>query len=324
MRKINRKNFINNNNKTQDPVFINPPSGKSNKIKILKKKIFPKISSDSTLNNTGNNSPENSEKNKIKKIIKSKTKDFSLDIDNRKLSIMDIPSINQINYYNNKIKFEKLFSILSKSNVLPFNLRLIFSVKSKYSKEEILKDYQNYFNYKKNIYEKQEKEFILFKPSKTIQCLLGFLNKEDENEFIQKHSKYDSNNENETILFHTFQILYILLNKKIPDNENNIIINLFQTIFKELNINTIKECILNKICNNLTLTKVELNTINMILNTCPKIIQEEYLKSIKKEKIVFPITLFIKELFEYSKKKFNFGNYMILYLYEKSELNKNK
>ncbi len=324
MRKINRKNFINNNNKTQDPVFINPPSGKSNKIKILKKKIFPKISSDSTLNNTGNNSPENSEKNKNKKIIKSKTKDFSIDIDNRKLSIMDIPSINQINYYNNKIKFEKLFSILSKSNVLPFNLRLIFSIKSKYSKEEILKDYQNYLNYKKNIYEKQEKEFILFKPSKTIQCLLGFLNKEDENEFIQKHSKYNSNNENEIILFHTFQILYILLNKKIPDNENNIIINLFQTIFKELNVNNIKECILNKICNNLTLSKVELNTINMILNNCPKIIQDEYLKSIKKEKIVFPITLFIKELFDYSKKKFNFGNYMILYLYEKSEFNKNK
>ena len=41
----------------------------------------------------------------------------------------------------------------------------------------------------------------------------------------------------------------------------------------------------------------------MILNTCPKIIQDEYLKTIKKEKIVFPITLFIKELFEYSKKK---------------------
>ena len=62
----------------------------------------------------------------------------------------------------------------------------------------------------------------------------------------------------------------------------------------------------------------------MVLNNSPKIIQDDYLKSIEKEKIFFLIVLFIKELFEYSKKRFNFGNYMILYLYEKAELNKNK
>ncbi len=325
MRKINRNKFTKNDiNKTQDAIFINPSNGKSTKIKVSNKNKFPKISSDSTLNNTGNNSSENSEKNKIKKWTKSKTKDYSIDIDNRKLSIMDIPSINQINFYNRQKKLDSFFSILSKNNVLPFKLRLIFSMKSKYSKEDILKDYHNYLNYKKDIYNKQEKEFILFKPSKTIQCLLGFINKEDENEFVKKHSQYDSNNENEVILFNIFKIFYIILNKKIPENDNDIIINFFQKIFKEVNVNNIRGCLLNKICKNLTLSKVELNTINMVLNNSPKIIQDDYLKSIEKEKIFFLIVLFIKELFEYSKKRFNFGNYMILYLYEKAELNKNK
>ncbi len=325
MRKINRNKFTKNDiNKTQDAIFINPSNGKSTKIKVSNKNKFPRISSDSTLNNTGNNSSENSEKNKIKKWTKSKTKDYSIDIDNRKLSIMDIPSINQINFYNRQKKLDSFFSILSKNNVLPFKLRLIFSMKSKYSKEDILKDYHNYLNYKKDIYNKQEKEFILFKPSKTIQCLLGFINKEDENEFVKKHSQYDSNNENEVILFNIFKIFYIILNKKIPENDNDIIINFFQKIFKEVNVNNIRGCLLNKICKNLTLSKVELNTINMVLNNSPKIIQDDYLKSIEKEKIFFLIVLFIKELFEYSKKRFNFGNYMILYLYEKAELNKNK
>ena len=325
MRKINRNKFAKNDiNKTQDAIFINPSNGKSTKIKVSNKNKFPKISSDSTLNNTGNNSSENSEKNKIKKWTKSKTKDYSIDIDNRKLSIMDIPSVNQINFYNRQKKLDLFFSILSKNNVLPFKLRLIFSMKSKYSKEDILKDYHNYLNFKKDIYNKQEKEFILFKPSKTIQCLLGFINKEDESEFVKKHSKYDSNNENEVILFNIFKIFYIILNKKIPENDNEIIINFFQKIFKEVNVNNIRGCLLNKICKNLTLSKVELNTINMVLNNSPKIIQDDYLKSIEKEKIFFLIVLFIKELFEYSKKRFNFGNYMILYLYEKAELNKNK
>ena len=325
MRKINRNKFAKNDiNKTQDAIFINPSNGKSTKIKVSNKNKFPKISSYSTLNNTGNESSENSEKNKIKKWTKSKTKDYSTDIDNRKLSIMDIPSVNQINFYNRQKKLDLFFSILSKNNVLPFKLRLIFSMKSKYSKEDILKDYHNYLNYKKHIYNNQEKEFILFKPSKTIQCLLGFINKEDESEFIKKHSKYDSNNENEVILFNIFKIFYIILNKKIPENDNDIIINFFQNIFKEINVNNIRGCLLNKICKNLTLSKVELNTINMVLNNSPKIIQDDYLKSIEKEKIFFLIVLFIKELFEYSKKRFNFGNYMILYLYEKAELNKNK
>ena len=328
-RKINRNNFTNNSiiNKSNNSSYINPPSGKSAKLKILNRKKFPKISSESTLNNTGNNSRENSEKNKIKKITKSKSKDYS--IDNRKLSIMDIPSINEINLYNNNYKqktYDDFYFILSKSNVLPFNLRILFAKISNknYSKEEILNDYKNYLQYKRQVYENEEKEFLPFKPSKTIQCLLGFLNKNDENEFIKNHITYNSNNENEIILYNIFKILYILVNKKIPDNNCDIIKNFFQKVYKELNINNLKQCILNKICNNLTLSKIELNTINMILNNNGKIIDNDYLKSIENEKIMFPIALFVKELNDYSKKRFKFGNLMILYLHEKMELKMTK
>ena len=237
---------------------------------------------------------------------------------------MDIPSVNEINLcknYNQKI-FGDFYFILSKSNVLPFNLRILFSKISNknYTKEEILNDYKNYLQYKRNVYENEEKEFLPFIPSKTIQCLLGFLNKKDENEFIKKHTIYNSNNEKDILLFNIFKILYILLNKKIPDNNSDIIKNFFQKVFKELNINNIKECLLIKICNNLTLSKIELNTINMILNNNVKIIDNDYLKSIENEKIMFPIALFVKELNDYSKKRFKFGNLMILYLHEKMEL----
>ena len=242
---------------------------------------------------------------------------------------MDIPSVSQINLYNNnndKGKFDDFFFILSKSNVLPFNLRILFSKLSNknYSKEEILNDYKNYLKYKIDVYENEEKEFLPFKPSKTIQCLLGFIKKNDENEFIKNHSIYNSNNEKEIILFNIFKILYILLNKKIPDNNNDIIKNFFQNVFKELNINNLKECLINKICNDLTLSKIELNTINMVLNNNVKIIDNDYLKSIENEKIMFPIALFVKELNDYSKKRFKFGNLMILYLHEKMELKMTK
>ena len=142
---------------------------------------------------------------------------------------MDIPSVNEINLcknYNQKT-FDDFYFILSKSNVLPFNLRILFSKISNknYTKEEILNDYKNYLQYKRNVYENEEKEFLPFIPSKTIQCLLGFLNKNDENEFIKKYTVYNSNNEKDILLFNIFKILYILLKIRTMKRGDTIIIN---------------------------------------------------------------------------------------------------
>ena len=213
--------------------------------------------------------------------------------------------------------------ILAKSNVLPIKLRLIFALKSKlYSKEEILRDYQENLSLKKINYLEYDKQFILFKPSKSVQCFFGFINKEQENKFIQKHNKFNSNDENDVILFNMFKILYIILNKEISSNDNDLIKDFFDKIYKELKIDNLKNCILNIISPNFTLSKVQLNTINMIFKNFPKIIDNNYFKTLQNDKISFTICLFIKEIYQYSKKKFQNGKHMIMYLYEKNELNK--
>ena len=60
----------------------------------------------------------------------------------------------------------------------------------------------------------------------------------------------------------------------------------------------------------------------MIFKNIPKIIDNQYYKSLEKDKISFTICLFIKEIYIYSKKKFTNGKNMIMYLNEKKEQNK--
>ena len=315
-RKLNRKIFNNNNNSfnTYSNQNLINPSSKSNKIPMIGKKF---------VNEKINKTIENLRKNSLKKLNVQKSKEYI--IDNRKLSIVDIPSIHSKNLKKNleNYKINNFCMILAKSNILPLKLRLMFAVKSKlYSKEEILSDYKNcILNKKLNIVE-LEKQFKPFKPSKTIQCFLGFINKEQENEFINNHMKYNFTNENDVILFNMFKILYILLNKEISSDDNDLIKDFFEKIFKELKIDNLKTCILDIICNNFSLSEIQLNTLNMIFKNIPKIIDNQYYKSLEKDKISFTICLFIKEIYIYSKKKFTNGKNMIMYLNEKKEQNK--
>jgi hypothetical protein len=310
-RKINRKIFSHHNSKNYNQSILNNTSF-SNKIKIIKKNKFS--------NELINHTIENSEK---KEKSKRKLKELR---DNRKLSVMDIPSFSNDNYQNNVEKSHKdnFCLILAKSNIIPIKLRLIFALKSKfYSKEEILKDYQKLISLNSSNYLFYEREFKYFNPSKTIQCFLGFINKEKEIEFVKNHCKYNLNNENDVIIFNMFKILYILLNKEISSNDNDLIKDFFGKIFEELKVNDLKSCILNIICPNFTVSRVQLNTINMILRNFPKIVDNNYYKSLENDQISFTISLFIKEIYIYSKKQFSNGKKMIMYINEKKELNLN-
>ena len=61
----------------------------------------------------------------------------------------------------------------------------------------------------------------------------------------------------------------------------------------------------------------------MILRNFPKIVDNSYYKSLENDQISFTISLFIKEIYTYSKKQFSNGKKMIMYINEKKELNLN-
>ena len=333
-RKMNINNFYNNT--------LNSNNNNSNS---NRRKIDKKIKQPISISIAGNITPSTIIKNNlttsIEKSINKEEDNIKKNEENEKknFSIIDIPSLNQIEkrkkeYKNSSLKNknkhnlflreilndeineiknvkEQCIYLCTKSNVVPFKIRIIFSklVKNIYklnSPSEILDDYIKFLDNKiKKIKLDLKKNYI---PSFTVQSELNFINSNDENEFYN----YDS--DNEMILKYLKSILIICNSNK---DTNNVDCKELINQIKNATNGNIRNYLLNeeriKIINALSYEKIDkfLNLFSgikdVINNDSPILLSK--------------INLFIQEIYEFldeKKKKYN------KYLYFSNELNKLK
>ena len=294
-RKINRS-FINQN---QSNTEITNEHNKKKKISTTfnKKKTFDsnnKYLNDNNDNNNDNNNNtsfninnyfnSNNQNNLIKpidlKFTKDKHKIFST-----KFSITDIPRT----IYQNKNN-DKFFEILSKSNFFSPKIQNIFNHLCKNSllnKEKIVENYKIFMENKK------------YKPSKTLQIMLNLIKNEDEKNLLN----YDFKNDNDNFKFviNAIKIIYIILNVNIPNNNEDIIKNFFTEIYKNLNINNIKELfeIIKDKINNLEETQIK--SIKMIIDY--GYLKNDNISNKNNNKLINFLKIFGKEISEYFNNK---------------------
>ena len=338
MRNRERKMNINN-------LYNNTLNSYHNNSNSNRRKIDKKIKQPISISTAGNITPSTITKNylttSIEKSINKEEENNKKNEENekRKFSIIDIPSLNQIEerkkeYKNASLKNknkqnlflkeilndeikeiqnakEQCIYLCTKSNVVPFKLRIKFSklIKNIYklnSPSEILDDYIKFLDNKiKKIKVDLKNNYI---PSFTVQSELNFINSNDENDFYN----YDSDNE---IILKYLKSILIICN---PNKETN------NLDCKEL-INQIKNASNGNIRNYL-LNEERLKIINGF--TYEKI--DKFLKMFSEIKdemniglpiLLSKINLFIQEIYEFlDEKKKKYNNYLCF----TNELNKLK
>ena len=292
----NNSNFI-SNNKSKNNII----NSKKNFNKSNNRKSFEKINNNNKNNNNNINDNNN---NKVSNININ---------DLKKFSIIDIP--NEINS-----NLKKCFFLMSKNNIVPFNIRLKFIMNIKpiynyYNINDISNDYINFLQNKISNLNQINKN-LFFKPSKLAQINLNFLNKKNENDFYNNNIK----NEDKKIVmlfikiilnieqinidkFNDFKVTLLKLKEICKNNLKHFLLN-SETIKK---INNINENNLLKIflfITNNNILEIEFNEINKISPVLNNIFF--YLKELinflnNKHKINESINIVNNELLKYKK-----------------------
>ena len=237
-------------------------------------------------NNNNNNINDNNNNNKVSNININ---------DLKKFSIIDIP--NEINS-----NLKKCFFLMSKNNIVPFNIRLKFIMNIKpiynyYNINDISNDYINFLQNKISNLNQINKN-LFFKPSKLAQINLNFLNKKNENDFYNNNN---IKNEDKKIVMLFIKIILIIEQINI-DKFNDFKVTLLK--LKEICKNNLKHFLLNsetiKRINNIN----ENNLLKIFLFiTNNNILEIEFNEINKISPVLNNIFFYLKELINFLNNK---------------------
>ena len=296
----NNSNFISNNKSKNNIINSKKNFNKSNNRKSFEKNNFN--------NKNNNNNNININNNKVSNINLNKLKKFS---------IFDIP--NEIN-----TNLKRCFYLMSKNNIVPFNIRLkfIMNIKPIYNYYNINDISNDYFNFLQNKISNlnQINKNLFFKPSKLAQINLNFLNKKNENDFYNNNN---IKNEDKKIVmlfikiilnieqiniekFNDFKVTLLKLKEICKNNLKHFLLN-SETIKKinNINENNLLKMFLFITNNNNNIIEIEFNKINNIspvLNYIFFYIKELISFLINRYKINESINNVNNELLKYKKK----------------------
>ena len=262
-----------------------------------------------------------------KKIVLKKNNSIS---DIRKLSIIDIPSINALDITNNTEvrdekkkkknslfdylyqKEQKLLLILAKLNVLPISLRKIFAkpIQFIYSYQDLQRDANMLYELRMKELIEMKKDFVPFKLSMTSQFILNFITKEQENEYIQSHSSLSKENNKDLIIINTFTFLSIILNENSNTKNETTIVKDF---FNQMGNVSLKQYIHEHFNHKLSINSVQLNNINSIINSNKALLDDNELRHFEDDHITTLLLIIMKDIYHYSLSKIN-KTEMICYL----------
>ena len=249
--------------------------------------------------------------------------------ESRKLSIIDIPSINslisknEITKSNNTSKHnsifdylgqknQKLFLVLSQANVLPLRLRKIFlqPIQYIYSISDLRKDALNLYQKKEKELNVYKTEFINFNLSLTCQCMINFINEESINEYINAHSNLAQEKKDIATIF---KILFIIFDEEYQRSELYTIVSDFFSIVRTKN-SSFKQLCVNRLNEKLYLRKSQIEKINSLFANLPTEL------TFNDDKITTAMLFIVKEVHSYSNLKINNEINMFEYLHRLKEL----
>ena len=276
----------------------------------------------------------NSLNNKLQKGLKIKKNNSINDI--RKLSIIDIPSINTLinktesnsdpskkkPIKKNSLfdylyqKDQKLYLILAQSNVLPIRLRKIFAkpIQFIYSNKDLLRDANTLYETKEKELSILHKDYIPFTLSLTSQFMLNFITKEQINAYLQEHSKL-TDSKKDILIRNLFNILNIICKERIHSNLVCDLINLAITKY-----NSFKSFLVNKLSSKVSVNRNQLKAIHKVLESNPEMISDKSLKEFEDDNITLAIIVIIKDIYEYSLLELSNNIPMICYIYYLEQL----
>ena len=259
--------------------------------------------------------------------------------DSRKLSIIDIPSINSLISKNeteitksnepskhNSIfdylgqKNQKLFLVLSQSNVLPLRLRKIFlkPIQYIYSINDLRKDALNFYQKKEKEINVYKTEFINFNLSLTCQCMINFISEEIINEYIKAHSNLTQETKDSVILT-IFKILFIIFDDEYQRSEfGKIVCDFFSIVRTKYNNFSFKQICVNRLNETFYLTKSQIDKINILFENLPTE------QTFNDDKVTTVLLFIINEVHSYSNLKINNEISMFGYLHRLKEFHQYK
>jgi hypothetical protein len=269
------------------------------KSKLSPKKVKPTNQNSSTIINT------NTSIIKPKKIQMSNnlnTKNSLNLYDNRKLSIVDIPSINALIpggqkrdssfeylYGNN----QKILLILAKADIVPINLRLLFlePIQFVYSTNELKNDCITFLMKKKKELTFMKNEYVPFELSTTIQVMFCFITKKHENLFYNEYYSLQEESRDKKILSQLLNILGLVYNCNTISNEKC----------------SLKETLFNLISHKrLQINNNQRVQVHNIIQKFPEINDDIYLgQQSQKNKLIVLLILLVREIHGYSLLTFN-------------------
>ena len=271
---------------------------------------------------------------KLQKGLKIKKNNSINDI--RKLSIIDIPSINTLINTTECIsdtskkkpikknslfdylyqKDQKLYLILAQSSVLPIRLRKIFAkpIQFIYSNKDLLRDANTLYETKEKELSILHKDYIPFTLSLTSQFMLNFISKEQINKYLQEHSQLTDSTK-DILIRNLFTILYIVCKESM---HSNLVCDLINSAISKYN--SFKSFLVNKLSNKVSVNRIQLETIHKILESNQDIISDKSLKVFENDNITLAIIVIIKDIYEYSQLELSNNIPMICYIYYLEQL----
>ena len=222
--------------------------------------------------------------------------------DNRKLSIVDIPSTNSLIpgskkrdssfeylYGNN----QKILLILAKADVVPINLRLLFlePIQFVYSSNDLKNDCMTFLMKKKKELTFMKNEYVPFEVSTTIQVMFCFISKKHENLFYNEYYSLQEELRDKKIINQLLNILGLVYNCNTISNEKC----------------SLKETLFNLISHKrLQINNNQRVQVHNIIKEFPEINDDTYLgKQSQKNKLTVLLILLVREIYGYSLLTFN-------------------
>ena len=264
-----------------------------------------------------NNSHSNTNlSTKPKRILPNNIKTTNSINDIRKLSIVDIPCVNEIvpkqqqigiatsdsntfikkrdslfDYlYGNK---QKAFLILAKSDIVPIHLRMLFvePIQFVYSYANLKQDCLLFQLKQEKELTLMKKEFFMFSASTTIQVLFNFISKENENSFYNEYTSLPDSSSDKHVV--------------------NVLFNIIEMVFCYKGImnkaHSMKETLLKLLSHKrLQITYAQVHKLHSIIKAHSDIISDAYLgMHAQRNKIYTLLLLIVREVYFYSLITFN-------------------